>query len=104
MRLIVDSVIRPIAALALATVVANCTEGCVGWYDISPADAYAMEVSGCVAKANKADSECVSNANFAKEAMECRGRVEEEHRKCRAMVDRKYGMYNGSGGYPAQNP
>lgn len=101
MRSLVDSVIRPIAAFVLAAVVANCNEGCLpGYQSISPAEAYAMEISGCVSKRNAEVIQCAESARTVPEYTECKDEADENDRKCRSMVDRKYFNYNSNGNYP----
>lgn len=105
MRSLVDSVIRPIAAFVLAAVVANCNEGCLpGYTQLSPADAYAMEISGCVTRRNAEVIKCAETAKTVPEYQECREDADENDRKCRAMVDRKYFNYNSNGNYPSEQP
>jgi hypothetical protein len=96
-----DSVVRPVVAVILAAVVANCNEGC-GPY-ISPADAYAMEMSGCVAKRNTVVRECVEKAKTLQESRDCREEAEEAYRICTGQVERKYFNYNSNGSYPSSN-
>lgn len=95
-----NNVIRPLAAAILAAVVANCTEGC-GGVQISPAEAYAMEISGCVTQRNRDVLWCAQDASSREESKACREDAEEKERQCRSMVDKKYGLYNASGSYPS---
>lgn len=101
-----DSVLRPVAAFVLAAVVANCNQGCLpGYTAISPAEAYAMEVSGCVAVRNTAVVKCAQEAEDMASYYSCKDEAEEKDRQCRAQVDRKYLGYNSQGGYPSEyNP
>jgi hypothetical protein len=103
MRTLLDSVIRPVAAFVLAAIVANCNDGCVpGWTQLSPADAYAMEVSGCVTKRNSEVMKCAGDAKSVAEYNECKAKADEGDRVCREQVDRKYLGYNSEGGYPSE--
>lgn len=102
MKVLIDKVLRPLAAFALAAVVANCNEGCAGWQNITPAEAYAMEVSGCVTIRNTRVMGCAAEAGTVPEYLSCREDAEEEERKCRAQVDRKYLGYNSNGNYPSE--
>ncbi len=103
MRTLIDGVIRPLAAFLLAAVVANCNDGCIGYGPIiSPAEAYAMEVSGCVEGRNKEVLACAGDASTADQYLVCKADAEEKERKCRAQVDRKYLNYNSNGSYPGE--
>jgi hypothetical protein len=64
-------------AVGAALLVARVAVACVGWRDVSPADAYDLEVRSCRAKPGA-----------------------EEQRRCLALVERKYGRYLGNGAYP----
>ena len=104
MKTLIDCVIKPMAAFLLAAVVANCNDGCIpGWQQMSPADAYAAEVSGCVMKRNAEVMKCAQEAGTVPEYQECHEDAEEAHRICREAVDRKYLGYNIQGGYPGES-
>jgi hypothetical protein len=98
-----DSVLRPVAAFILAATIANCNDGCIlGWKQLSPADAYAMEVSGCVNQRNRNVMACATDAGSMEDYQDCRADAEEQERQCRSMVDKKYLGYNSQGGYPSE--
>lgn len=98
-----DTVLRPIAALVLAAVVANCNEACIPYgRSISPAEAYAMEVSGCVATRNTKVQVCAQEASTMAGFEECKADADDDMRGCRGMVDRKYMNYNSNGNYPSE--
>ncbi len=102
MRLIVDSVIRPLAAVVLAAVLGTCNEGCGGTF-ISPADAYAMGVSGCVTKRNTHVMQCANGAITEQLYYQCKEDADEEYRICRGNLDKQFGLYLSNGEYPSGN-
>lgn len=105
MRSLIDGVLRPLAAFVLAAVVANCNDGCIpGWQQISPADAYKMEIGACVAKRNAEVIRCAQEAGVTGDYISCRYEADEEDRICRAQVERKYWNYNSNGDYPSEQP
>lgn len=71
-----------ITAFALGVFIAYLA-GCVlpGYVDVSPMEGQAMERRQCNAKSDA-----------------------EERRRCHALLDRKWGQYNGEGGYPNPSP
>lgn len=92
-------ILAPIGATILAAIVANCNEGC-GGVSISPADAYAMELSACAAKRDAKVIQCAEEAGSKAESQECRAQAEDDYIGCRNLVDHKYGLYNANGSYP----
>ncbi len=100
---LIDSVIRPLAVAVLAATIANCNEGCVpGWTQLSPADAYAMEISGCANSYDMDIKKCANEAGSMDDFGVCKDKAEEEYRICRGNADRKYLGYNSNGSYPGQ--
>lgn len=98
MRTLADCILKPLAAFVLAAVVANCNDGC-GPY-ISPAEAYAMEVSGCMMKYDSSVKKCANEAPTVPAFQECKAEAEDGLRICRGQVERKYLNYNSNGSYP----
>lgn len=101
--LLTENILKPLAAFILAAILANCNDGCGGTW-ISPADAYAMEVSGCVAKRDTMVMACAKEAGSLPEYQSCHEEAEDAYRICRGQVDRKYLNYNSNGNYPEPPP
>lgn len=99
--MVARSVTGVVVGIVMAVVAALTNDGC-GPY-ISPADAYAQEIAGCAAKANKEDADCVKTLQTEKEVKECRDDAEWHYYQCKQGVNRRFHTYLGMGGYPSGN-